>query len=142
ISCRSPLPDYVKVHHVAGYPALSDPHMFKTPIQAPGYNYSNLQFESSYLSFAPPELSFGKYQADEQAWVDTINSVGLGETVRINTMDWLGQSQYMTQTVYWSSLSSAISEFNPEIDLFTLTMVKGSSSVDMNTAGDIGNGKF
>ncbi|KAK2977838.1 hypothetical protein RJ640_012084 [Escallonia rubra] len=108
--CRSPLPDYVKVHHVAGYPALSDPHMFKTPIQAPGYNYSNLQSESSYLSFAPPELSFGKYLADEQAWVDTIKSVGFGETVRINTMDWLGQSQYTTQTVYWSSLSSAISE--------------------------------
>lgn len=25
-------------------------------------------------------------------------------------MDWLGQSQYTAQTVYWSSLSSAISE--------------------------------
>lgn len=56
------------------------------------------------------QLLFGKYQADEQAWVDTIKSVGVGATVRINTMDWLGQSQYTTQTVYWSSLSSAISE--------------------------------
>lgn len=25
-------------------------------------------------------------------------------------MDWLGQSQYAEQTVYWSSLSSAVSE--------------------------------
>lgn len=56
------------------------------------------------------QLSFGKYQTDEQAWVDTIKSVGLGETVRISTMDWLGQSQYTTQKVYWSALSSAISE--------------------------------
>ncbi|KAK6137132.1 hypothetical protein DH2020_029125 [Rehmannia glutinosa] len=56
------------------------------------------------------QLLFGKYQTDEQAWVDTIKSVGNGATVRINTMDWLGQSQYMSQTVYWSSLSSAVSE--------------------------------
>lgn len=56
------------------------------------------------------QLSFGKYQTDEQAWVDTIKSVGVGETVRISTMDWLGQSQYTTHTVYWSALSSAISE--------------------------------
>ena len=58
------------------------------------------------------QLSFGKYQADEQAWIDTIKSVGMNEIVRINTMDWLGQSQYTDQTVYWSSLSSAISEVN------------------------------
>nr|GEV03759.1 phospholipase D Z-like [Tanacetum cinerariifolium] len=64
----------------------------------------------SYLSFAPPELSFKKYQADEQAWVETIKSVTDGETVRISTMDWLGQSEYASQTVYWSSLSTAISE--------------------------------
>lgn len=56
------------------------------------------------------QLSFGRYQADEQAWVDTIKSVKSGGTVRISTMDWLGQSQYEKQTVYWSSLSSAISE--------------------------------
>ncbi|KAI7987200.1 Phospholipase D Y [Camellia lanceoleosa] len=108
--CRSPLPYFVEVPHVAGYPVLSDPYMFQMPIQTPGLNYSTLQPQSNYLSFAPPELLFGKYQADEQAWVDTIKSVGVGETVRINTMDWLGQSQYSTQTVYWSSLSSAISE--------------------------------
>ncbi|KAF6155092.1 hypothetical protein GIB67_035839 [Kingdonia uniflora] len=108
--CRSPLPDYVKIPHVAGYPALSGPYMFKTPLRTPGYLNSTPHHHSSYLSFAPPELSFGKFQADEQAWVDTIKSVGDGGIVRINTMDWLGQSQYMKQTVYWASLSSAISE--------------------------------
>jgi len=56
------------------------------------------------------QLLFGKYQADEQAWIDTIKSVGKKETVRISTMDWLGQSQFMDQTIYWSSLSSAISQ--------------------------------
>ncbi|KAF7149808.1 hypothetical protein RHSIM_Rhsim02G0213000 [Rhododendron simsii] len=108
--CRSPLHSYVEVPHIAGYPELSDPYMFDMPIRTPGHNYSTLQSHYNYLSFAPPELLFGKYQADEQAWVDTIKSVGVGATVRINTMDWLGQSQYTAQTVYWSSLSSAISE--------------------------------
>jgi phospholipase D3/4 len=56
------------------------------------------------------QLSFGSYQSDEQAWIDTIKSVGTRETVRINTMDWLGQSQFTDQTIFWSSLSSAISE--------------------------------
>jgi hypothetical protein len=56
------------------------------------------------------QLSFDKFQADEQGWVDTIKSVNSGGTVRINTMDWLGQSQYAPQTVFWPSLSSAISE--------------------------------
>ena len=55
-------------------------------------------------------MTFGKFQADEQGWVDTIKSVKVGGIVRMNTMDWLGQSQYGTQTVYWPSLSSAISE--------------------------------
>lgn len=55
------------------------------------------------------QLLFGKYMADEQAWLDTIKSVGYRGTVRINTMDWLGQSQFMNEPVYWSSLSSAIS---------------------------------
>lgn len=109
--CRSPLPDYVKVKHVAGYPSLSDPSKFHVPLHTPGYNNTSpLPYSSSYLSFAPPELSFGKFQTDEQAWVDTITSVGSGVIVRINTMDWLGQSQYTKQTVYWSSLSSAISK--------------------------------
>lgn len=84
--------------------------MFELPIKTPGSTNSTTNPHSNYLSFAPPELLFGNYQADEQAWVDTIKSVGFGSTVRINTMDWLGQSQYTSQTVYWSSLSSAISE--------------------------------
>uniref|UniRef100_A0A7N0UTF4 PLD phosphodiesterase domain-containing protein n=1 Tax=Kalanchoe fedtschenkoi TaxID=63787 RepID=A0A7N0UTF4_KALFE len=108
--CSSPLPDYINVHHVMGYPAISDPHVFELPIQSPGLNYSSAQPQLSYLSFAPPELSFGKYQADEQAWLDTIKSVDTGGTLRINTMDWLGQSQYTSKTVFWSSLSSAISQ--------------------------------
>ncbi|XP_058067664.1 uncharacterized protein LOC131217004 isoform X1 [Magnolia sinica] len=108
--CRSPLPRYVDVPQVAGYPMLLDPYMFRVPIETPGCNKSASEDHSSYLSFAPPELSFGKFQADEQGWVDTIKSVPVGGTVRISTMDWLGQSQYLTQTVYWSSLSSAISE--------------------------------
>lgn len=53
--------------------------------------------------------------ADEQAWVDTIKSVETAATLRISTMDWLGQSQFMKQTVYWSSLSSAISEVTSDI---------------------------
>ncbi|KAL9675928.1 hypothetical protein QQ045_004136 [Rhodiola kirilowii] len=108
--CSSPLPDYINVHHVIGYPAISDPHMFDVPIQSPGLNYSSAPPQLSYLSFAPPELSFSKYQADEQAWIDTIKSVETGGTLRINTMDWLGQSQYMSKTIFWSSLSSAISQ--------------------------------
>ncbi|CAH9122205.1 unnamed protein product [Cuscuta epithymum] len=108
--CRSPLPKYVHAHHVYGYPVLSDPRMFHMLIQTPGFNSSVLQHEYSYLSFAPPELLFGKYQTDEQAWVDTIKSVGNGETVRISTMDWLGQSGYTKQAVYWPSISAAISE--------------------------------
>lgn len=56
------------------------------------------------------QLLFGNYQTDEQAWVDTIKSVGNRATVRISTMDWLGQSGYTKQPVYWPSLSTAISE--------------------------------
>ncbi|XP_030466173.1 uncharacterized protein LOC115685279 [Syzygium oleosum] len=108
--CKSPLPRSVEVPHVAGYPVLSHPHMFRLPLDTPGRNHTSSQSQLSYLSFAPPELSFGKVQADEQAWVDTIKSVGSGATVRISTMDWLGQSQYADQTVYWSSISSAVSE--------------------------------
>ncbi|KAL9247891.1 hypothetical protein vseg_021271 [Gypsophila vaccaria] len=110
--CSSPLEDdYVKTKHVTGYPPLSDPEMFKEPLQTPGWNAAWVtQRYHSYLSFAPPELSFDDFQTDEQAWVDTIKSVEAGGVVRINTMDWLGQSQYTDKTVYWSTLSSAISE--------------------------------
>ncbi|KAG6508156.1 hypothetical protein ZIOFF_033526 [Zingiber officinale] len=58
----------------------------------------------------PMQLSFQRFQADEQGWVDTIKSVRFGGAVRISTMDWLGQSQYLRQTVFWPSLSSAVSE--------------------------------
>ncbi|GAU27045.1 hypothetical protein TSUD_314060 [Trifolium subterraneum] len=108
--CKSPLSQSVKTPHVAGYPILSDPYVFEASIQTPGSNYSTKLPQVNYLSFAPPELSFGSYQSDEQAWIDTIKSVGTRETVRINTMDWLGQSQFTDQTIFWSSLSSAISE--------------------------------
>ncbi|KAK4757770.1 hypothetical protein SAY87_019071 [Trapa incisa] len=110
--CTPPLPRFVETPHVMGYPMLSDPRMFHLPLYAPGDNCSTTPQppQLSYLSFAPPELSFGKYQTDEQAWIDTIKSVSSGGTVRISTMDWLGQSQYAEQTVYWASLSSAVSE--------------------------------
>ncbi|KAG2241550.1 hypothetical protein Bca52824_096464 [Brassica carinata] len=99
--CKSPLPSYIETPNVSpGYPPLSDPEI----------NHSCPEKQPSYLSFAPPELLFGKHQSDEQGWVDTIKSVVEGGTVRINTMDWLGQSQYNNPTVYWSSLSSAVSE--------------------------------
>lgn len=35
--------------------------------------------------------------------------------MRISTMDWLGQSQYVKPTVYWASLSSAISEVSSRL---------------------------
>ncbi|KAI4379864.1 hypothetical protein MLD38_006107 [Melastoma candidum] len=108
--CGSPLPRSIEVHHVRGYPIISNPDLFHFPMENPGRESASSQPSHSYLSFAPPELTFGKYMTDEQAWIDTIKSVGNGGTVRINTMDWLGQSQYAKQTVYWPSLSSAISE--------------------------------
>lgn len=109
--CTSPLPDhFIVTPHVTGYPILSNPKLLKLALETPGWPNPTSLPQSSYLSFAPPELSFDRYQPDEQAWIETIKSVEVGGTVRINTMDWLGQSQYTKQTVYWSSLSSAISE--------------------------------
>ncbi|QHN82946.1 hypothetical protein HN51_059524 [Arachis hypogaea] len=108
--CKSPLPRYVETPRVTGYPILSDPHIFEVSIQTSWSNNSTMLPQVSYLSFAPPELLFGKYQADEQAWIETIKSVGAKETVRISTMDWLGQSEFMDPTIFWPSLSTAISE--------------------------------
>ena len=55
--CRSPLPHhFVEVSHVAGYPVLSDPHMFEVPMETPGKDDSTLETQLSYLSFAPPEV--------------------------------------------------------------------------------------
>ncbi|TYH61272.1 hypothetical protein ES332_D07G039700v1 [Gossypium tomentosum] len=108
--CTPQLPRFEEIPYVAGYPTLSDPKILKLIIDAPGYGYTSSVPQSSYLSFSPPELSFGRFQPDEQGWLDTIKSVSDRGTVRISTMDWLGQSQYMDRTVYWSSLSTAISE--------------------------------
>ncbi|WVZ79177.1 hypothetical protein U9M48_026785 [Paspalum notatum var. saurae] len=108
--CRSPIPPSVDIPYIDGYPALADPEMIDVSFETPGYKKSTQEHHLSYLSFSPPEMTFGKFQADEQGWVDTIKSVKSGGVVRMNTMDWLGQSEFPTQTVYWSSLSSAISE--------------------------------
>lgn len=107
--CKSPLPRRVETLRVSGYPPLEHPYMIDVHLDTPGRK-NTTRDHASYLSFAPPELSFYKYQTDEQGWVDTIKSARFKGTVRISTMDWLGQSQYMKQTVYWSTLSSAISE--------------------------------
>ncbi|XP_062178691.1 uncharacterized protein LOC133883392 isoform X1 [Phragmites australis] len=108
--CRSPIPLSVDIPYMDGYPAVANPEMIDVPFKTPGYKKSTQEHYLSYLSFAPPEVSFDKFQADEQGWVDTIKSVKIGGIVRVSTMDWLGQSQYATQTVFWPSLSSAISE--------------------------------
>jgi len=50
------------------------------------------------------------YQIDEQGWLDTILSVPVNGIVRINTMDWLGQSQYLNVDVFWPAFSDAISK--------------------------------
>ncbi|KAK3437995.1 hypothetical protein EUGRSUZ_C02635 [Eucalyptus grandis] len=109
---KSPLPRSVEVPHVAGYPILSHPHIFCSPLDTLERSHTSSRSQLSYLSFAPREVTsvIWQYQADEQAWVDTIKSVGSGGTVRISTIDWLSQSQYAEQTVYWSSISSAVSE--------------------------------
>ncbi|KAK3134224.1 hypothetical protein QOZ80_6AG0546560 [Eleusine coracana subsp. coracana] len=108
--CRSHVPPSVDIPYTDGYPALANPEMTDVSFETPGYNKTTQDHYLSYLSFAPPEVSFGKFQTDEQGWVDTIKSVKVGGIVRMSTMDWLGQSQYSTQTVFWPSLSSAISE--------------------------------
>ena len=108
--CKSPLPIRVETPRVLGYPTLERPYMFYAHLDTPGWRKNNTRDYFSYLSFAPPELSFFSYQTDEQGWVDTIKSAQFEGTLRISTMDWLGQSQYSKQTVYWSALSSAISE--------------------------------
>lgn len=108
--CKSPLPIRVETPRVLGYPTLERPYMFYAHLDTPGWRKNNTRDHFSYISFAPPELSFFSYQTDEQGWVDTIKSAQFKGTLRISTMDWLGQSQYSKQTVYWSALSSAISE--------------------------------
>nr|CAB3471008.1 unnamed protein product [Digitaria exilis] len=106
----SPIPLSVDIPYTVGYPELANPEMIDVPFETPGSKKSTQEHYLSYLSFAPPEVTFDKFQADEQGWVETIKSVKVGGIVRMNTMDWLGQSQYATETVYWPALSSAISE--------------------------------
>lgn len=56
------------------------------------------------------QIASRKHQIDEQGWVDTILSVPINGTVRINTMDWLGQSQFSQTVVFWPVLLDAISK--------------------------------
>ncbi|KAL0890653.1 hypothetical protein Bca101_014636 [Brassica carinata] len=68
--CKSPLPSYIETPNVSpGYPPLSDPEMFSVDIETLPRNHSCPEKQPSYLSFAPPELLFGKHQSDEQGWV-------------------------------------------------------------------------
>ncbi|MFS7963811.1 putative phospholipase D [Helianthus anomalus] len=77
------------------------------------------------------QISFGKYQTDEQPWVDTIKSVNDGETVRISTKDWLGElntqhkrftgntDQYLKSLLYSNNLcsSSPYNNFSGKIEI-------------------------
>ncbi|KAG6486733.1 hypothetical protein ZIOFF_055312 [Zingiber officinale] len=65
------------------------------------------QCNEEFNSHSLHSLNFRKFDrclhmvpSDEQGWVDTIKSVRFGGAVRISTMDWLGQSQYLRQTVF------------------------------------------
>lgn len=53
---RSPLPKYVEIAHVSGYPVLSDPYMSHLSMETPGVNDSSSNPQPNYLSFAPPEV--------------------------------------------------------------------------------------
>ncbi|KAG6529978.1 hypothetical protein ZIOFF_012195 [Zingiber officinale] len=86
----------------------------------------------------PMQLSFQRFQADEQGWVDTIKSVRFGGAVRISTMDWLGQSQYLRQIVFWPSLSSAVSEAFKAIGLIRWVAVQKTAREGMQWVS-IGN---
>ncbi|KAJ1703574.1 hypothetical protein LUZ63_003353 [Rhynchospora breviuscula] len=108
--CRSPLHPARHVPHVNGYPIIEDPATFDISIETPGMNASTASSDLSYLSFSPPELLFHNFQSDEQGWIETIKSVENGGTVRISTMDWLGQSQFTNSMIFWDSLSAAVSE--------------------------------
>ncbi|CAM6105639.1 unnamed protein product [Calypogeia fissa] len=105
--CSSPLQPPIKTSHVLGYPYLTDPHFFDLILETPGISSKESNPAKAYLSFSPPELLFSNYQSDEQGWVETILSVPVNGTVRMNTMDWLGQSQFGAPT-FWTALSTAI----------------------------------
>ncbi|KAF3329605.1 phospholipase D Z-like protein [Carex littledalei] len=132
--CRSPLPPARDVPHVNGYPIIDDPATFDVSIETPGVGASTASSDLSYLSFAPPELLFGKFQSDEQGWIETIKSVKVGGTLRISTMDWLGQSQFANPIIFWDSLAAAISEVvfakNATVHLLTANWTHSPDSTD------------
>lgn len=109
--CKSPLPKSVQTTNVLGYPYIFRPSYTHVELNTPGRR-TGVQHEPNplYLSFAPPEVTFGEYQTDEQGWVGTILSATINGTVRISTMDWLSQSEYASATIYWPALSSSISK--------------------------------
>ncbi|KAH8952944.1 hypothetical protein BDL97_09G111500, partial [Sphagnum fallax] len=114
VPCWSPLPAYVSTRRVQGYPYLADPNFFSVELNAPGWQGhpggQAAGASPAYISMAPPEIEYHDYQTDEQGWVDTILSVPVNGTVRINTMDWLGQSEYTNTIIFWPALSSAIAK--------------------------------
>ncbi|KAG6482584.1 hypothetical protein ZIOFF_059216 [Zingiber officinale] len=99
-------------------PTLAVAYSISRAVQIPVMCSSGLSAVTAPMALtagAAGVLSFQRFQADEQGWVDTIKSVIFGGAVRISTMDWLGQSQYLRQTVFWPSLSSAVSELLKQV---------------------------
>ncbi|KAG6470502.1 hypothetical protein ZIOFF_071575 [Zingiber officinale] len=99
-------------------PTLAAAYSISRAVQIPVMCSSGLSAVTAPMALtagAAGVLSFQRFQADEQGWVDTIKSVRFGGAVRISTMDWLGQSQYLHQTVFWPSLSSAVSELLKQV---------------------------
>ncbi|KAG6507722.1 hypothetical protein ZIOFF_033073 [Zingiber officinale] len=99
-------------------PTLAAAYSISRAVQIPVMCSSGLSAVTAPMALtagAAGVFSFQRFQADEQGWVDTIKSVRFGGAVRISTMDWLGQSQYLRQTVFWPSLSSAVSEIEQNI---------------------------
>lgn len=109
--CQSPFSKYTTTSHVQGYPLLSDPPFFPLKLDTPGRRNASEGNSLAYVSVSPPEIASGhSHQTDEQGWLDTIFSVPVNGTVRINTMDWLGQSQFLDMDVFWPAFSNAISK--------------------------------
>ncbi|KAG6468621.1 hypothetical protein ZIOFF_073310 [Zingiber officinale] len=99
-------------------PTLAAAYSISRAVQIPVMCSSGLSAVTAPMALtagAAGVLSFQRFQADEQGWVDTIKLVRFGGAVRISTMDWLGQSQYLRQTVFWPSLSSAVSELLKQV---------------------------
>ncbi|RLN12677.1 phospholipase D Z-like [Panicum miliaceum] len=121
--CRSPIPPSVDIPYTDGYPSLSNPEMIDVPFETPGYKKSTQEHYLSYLSFAPPEVTFGKFQADEQGWVDTIKSVKVGgivvfsknATVRLIVAYWthfIPNTENYLKSLLYSNIVCASSKYN------------------------------